>query len=242
VRTFLIWAAGILAAVVLHGLFLCFGGLILPSAKPKLGTTQQVELLSDVDAEAEKKDEKKDPEKKDPDEQIDPDQDKPPDAAEIDRALDAPPTDAAPALEAASLSAISDALEGKGGGGGEFGDALSLASGGRIGGTGKAGALDDKSESAFSMGEIDQKPRPIFQTAPVYPSEMRGKSLEGVVTVIFVVDSGGKVSGPRVEKSSHPEFDKPALDAVKQWKFEPAVKGGQRVACKMRVPIRFQPS
>jgi len=64
VRTFLIWAAGILAAVVLHGLFLCFGGLIFPSAKPRLGTTQQVELLSDVDAEAEKKDEKKEPEKK----------------------------------------------------------------------------------------------------------------------------------------------------------------------------------
>jgi len=70
VRTFLLWAAGIFAAVVLHGLFLCFGGLIFPSAKPKLGTTQQVELLSDVDAEAEKKDEKKDPEKKDPEEQI----------------------------------------------------------------------------------------------------------------------------------------------------------------------------
>jgi protein TonB len=71
---------------------------------------------------------------------------------------------------------------------------------------------------------------------------MRGKSLEGVVTVIFVVDSSGKVAGPRVEKSSHAEFDRPALDAVKQWKFEPAVKGGQRVACKMRVPIRFPPS
>jgi protein TonB len=240
VRTFLIWAAGILAAVVLHGLFLCFGGLIFPSAKPRLGTTQQVELLSDVDAEAEKKDEKKDPEKKDPDEPIDPDQDKPPDAAEIDRALDAPPTDAAPALEAASLSAISDALEGKGSGGGEFGDALSFASGGRIGGTGKAGALDDKSESAFSMGEIDQKPRPIIQGQPLYPSEMRGKKVDGSVTALFVVGTDGKVQSPKVAKSSHPAFEQPALDALKQWKFEPGVKGGQRVACKMRVTITFK--
>jgi protein TonB len=82
----------------------------------------------------------------------------------------------------------------------------------------------------------------VFQAAPVYPSAMRGKKVEGLVTVVFVVDPSGKVATPRVEKSTHPVFEKPALDAVKQWKFEPAVKGGQRVACKMRAPIRFQPS
>ena len=66
--------------------------------------------------------------------------------------------------------------------------------------------------------------------------------LPGVVSVIFVVDASGKVVNPRIEKSSNAAFEKPALDAVKQWKFEPAVKGGQRVACTMRQPIRFQPS
>jgi protein TonB len=71
---------------------------------------------------------------------------------------------------------------------------------------------------------------------------MRGRKVEGVVSILFVVDSSGRVSGPRVEKSTHAAFEKPALDAVRQWRFEPAVKGGQRVACKMRVPIRFQPS
>jgi len=71
---------------------------------------------------------------------------------------------------------------------------------------------------------------------------MRGKKVDGSVSVLFVVDAGGKVASPQVEKSSHPAFDKPALEAVKQWKFEPAVKGGQRVGCKMRVTLRFQPS
>ena len=165
-----------------------------------------------------------------------------PDAGEVIRNLEVASTDTAPALEAASLSAIEAALSGQAIGGGDFAESLSFASGGRIGGTGKAGALDDKAEGAFSLDEIDQKPRPIFQGAPIFPSEMRGKKVEGVVTVIFVVDSSGKVVDPRVEKSSHPAFEKPALDAVKQWKFEPAIKGGQRVGCKMRVPIRFQPS
>ena len=69
---------------------------------------------------------------------------------------------------------------------------------------------------------------------------MRAKNIDGVVTLIFIVDETGRVINPRVEKSSHPEFDSPALEAVRQWKFEPAIKGGQRVSCRMRVPIRFQ--
>ncbi len=214
-------------------------GVLFPSTKVDHGTLQQVELLSDEVAADKKPDAKPEPKPED----LATETEQPPDGVELMKSLEQPAVAGdAPALEAASLSAIEAALNGRGGGGGDFAEALSFSSGGRIGGMGKAGALDEQLESAFSMSEIDQKPRPIFQAAPVYPSQMRGKALEGVVTVIFVVDSAGKVAGPRVEKSSHPEFEKPALDAVKQWRFEPAVKGGQRVACKMRVPIRFQPS
>jgi protein TonB len=49
------------------------------------------------------------------------------------------------------------------------------------------------------------------------------------------------VVNPKVEKATRPEFEKPALDAVRQWRFEPAMKGGKRVSCRMRVPMRFQP-
>jgi protein TonB len=92
------------------------------------------------------------------------------------------------------------------------------------------------------MSEIDQRPRPVHQVAGAYPSEMRARNVEGVVTLIFIVDDTGRVVNPRVEKSSHPQFEAPALAAVRQWKFEPAIKAGQRVSCRMRVPIRFQPS
>ena len=61
------------------------------------------------------------------------------------------------------------------------------------------------------------------------------------MTLTFNVDADGKVGEPRVEKSTHPSFDKPAIEALKKWKFEPALRGGKRVACRMRVPIRFKP-
>lgn len=230
------WLFGIACAVVLHAVVFLFGGLLLPKYDRNNATYQEVDLLDDVKAEKEKPNEPK-PDKK---EEVENDAERPPDSAEVMRDLEVPPVDDAPALDAASLSAIEAALEGKGAGG-DFAEALSFASGGRIGGTGKAGGLDETLEGAFSLAEIDQKPRPILQSAPPYPAELREKKLEGVVTIIFVVDSTGKVVEPRVEKSTHPAFDKPALEAVKHWKFEPAVRAGQRVACRMRVPIRFQP-
>jgi protein TonB len=81
----------------------------------------------------------------------------------------------------------------------------------------------------------------VQQVAPTYPAELRKVKAEGVVSLIFIVDETGRVVNPKVEKATRPEFEKPALDAVRQWRFEPAMKGGKRVSCRMRVPMRFQP-
>jgi protein TonB len=66
--------------------------------------------------------------------------------------------------------------------------------------------------------------------------------MAGNVVVCFVVGKDGRVSNPRIEQSSDPAFEKPALDAVKQWKFEPGVRAGQKVQFKMRIPIKFSPA
>lgn len=230
---------GIACAIVLHVGFILFGGLLFISHKKDHGTLQQVELLSEEDIAAEKEKPKEPEPETVKTEEMDTETEQAPDAAEIIRNLELSAAANAPELEAASLSAIEAALSGQAGGGGDFAEALNFSSGGRIGGMGKGGALDDSLEKAFSLAEIDQKPRAIFQAAPVYPGGKR--ALEVVVSIVFVVDTTGKVINPRVEKSTDPAFEKPAIDAVKQWKFEPAIKAGQRVSCKMRVPIRFQP-
>jgi protein TonB len=232
---------GIVGAVLFHGVVLFFGGIFFNRDQDDHGTLQQVDLLSEQEAEKEKE-KPKEPEAEKKKDDLETETEKPPDAAEIIKSLEVAPIHDAPALDAASLGAIEAALNGQGGGGGDFAEALSFTSGGRIGGMGKAGVQDETLEGAFSLAEIDQKPRAVYQSAPNYPNEMRGKKIEGVVTVIFVVSADGKVAGPRVEKSTDPAFDGPALTAVGRWKFEPAVRAGQRVACKMRVPIRFQPN
>ncbi|MDZ4754709.1 MAG: energy transducer TonB [Phycisphaerae bacterium] len=231
---------GVISALMLHTGFVLFGGYFFPGARHDGQTVQEVDLLGDEPLAPLPEEEPKEPE--DEEEIEDVAREEPPDAAELLKNLDVAPQIDAPELEAASLSALAAALDGQGGTGGDFAETLSFASGGRIGGMGgKDDGLREKLEGAFSLSEIDQKPRAIFQATATYPAALRSKKLEGVVTVIFVVDAVGKVQDPRVEKASLPAFEKPALDAVKKWKFEPAVKAGERVSCKMRVGIRFQP-
>src|SRR5262249_44382328 len=49
----------------------------------------------------------------------------------------------------------------------------------------------------------------------------------GTVRVVFVVDREGHVVNPQVESSTDPAFEKPALDAVKQWRFEAGTRRGR---------------
>ena len=42
------------------------------------------------------------------------------------------------------------------------------------------------------------------------------------VVVIFIVDENGRVQDPKVQRTTNPSFDRSALAAIKQWKFEPA--------------------
>jgi protein TonB len=97
----------------------------------------------------------------------------------------------------------------------------------------------EEMDRVFSLAELDQRPRVIFQRTPTYPSELRRSKRRGTVHVVFIVDTRGRVVQPKVEKSTDPAFDQAAIEAVKQWKFEPGTRSGEKVQFKMRVPITF---
>lgn len=231
----------IVGALLLHALVLLFGGLVFPTCRPEGEGVQEVELIGAEDPSTPA--EKQEPER--PEEQPEPiesESDEPPDATEIMKSLDVPSPADAPELEAASLGAIEQALSGLTSAGGDFGDALSFASGGRIGGTGRAGGADGEAPAEFDLSGVQQEARAIYRASPVYPAELRGKKIEGLVEVICIVDATGKVADARVKRTNHPAFEKPALDAARQWKFEPAVRRGQRDTSHVTVPFRFPPS
>jgi TonB family protein len=230
-------------ALLFHLIVLGFGGLLLFRPEAKKKTIEVVDLVSET-TEEQKKDESKEakPESEAAEEASDAVRQEAPAAPDLRElaALESPV--AAPALAAMSLSDLESALGGGAGGGGEFGGGFSFASGGRIGGTGTVQSGGGDLDDILSSAELDQRPRPVFQASPQYPLEMRKKKVEGTVNVVFFVDKDGRVLNPQVENSSHPAFERPALEAVRQWRFDPGTRRGQKVSFKMRVPITFHVS
>jgi TonB family protein len=145
----------------------------------------------------------------------------------------------APALAALSLSDLESALGPDAGGGGGIQEAISLSSGGRIGGTGDPASAAEQGPASFALSELDQRPQALQQVLPRYPSELRRRKVQGTVEVVFLVDTDGRVMEPKVDKTTNEAFNQPALEAVRQWKFEAGTKEGKKVRFKMRVPITF---
>lgn len=87
--------------------------------------------------------------------------------------------------------------------------------------------------------KVDVNPVPVKTPPPEYPYTMKREGTSGVVAVSIVVDEKGAVASCTVAKSTHADFEAPALEAIKKWKFKPAQKDGVPVKMKLTVPLRF---
>ena len=85
----------------------------------------------------------------------------------------------------------------------------------------------------------DVLPQPVFEKSPAYPYSLRLSGNSGEVFVDFLVDVNGEVRNPIVLRSSHPDFEGPAVEALLQWRFKPGLKAGQPVATHMQLPFLF---
>jgi len=120
---------------------------------------------------------------------------------------------------------------------------VAMGSGGALAGFGEMHSLtaaEAVQDDTFDVADLEKRPEAVSQVAPSYPAELRKAKVEGLVTLVFVLDETGRVEDPRVENSSRPEFEKPALDAIRKWRFSPGQKDGQPVRAYIRIPMRFR--
>jgi protein TonB len=77
--------------------------------------------------------------------------------------------------------------------------------------------------------------------APTYPALARRRGIEGMVLLEVEVDAQGLPAKIQIATSSQAEMlDQAAIDAVRNWHFIPAMRGGEPVAGVVRVPVRFR--
>jgi protein TonB len=79
----------------------------------------------------------------------------------------------------------------------------------------------------------------VFRAQPVYPQEAKDARVEGVVRLAVVIDANGAVTSVSVDYG--PEaLQQAAIDAVNQWRFQPAKKDGEPISATAKIDINFR--
>lgn len=103
-----------------------------------------------------------------------------------------------------------------------------------------AGQADsDQDEQVFDLTDDITPPRVVHQVAPRHVRGSQGFRVGGIVVVGLVVTSKGLTRNVHVVKSLDKEVDASAIDAVREWRFDPAKKDAKPVAVNVTVEIRF---
>ena len=77
-------------------------------------------------------------------------------------------------------------------------------------------------EVVHTAETLDKKPRPVQQTAPRFPNDLRRKGVTGYVILSVYVNAQGIVEAAKVLESKPPgAFDESALEAIRSWRFQP---------------------
>ena len=106
-------------------------------------------------------------------------------------------------------------------------------------GTGAGRSASPGNELKSGVGAV-KPPRVKFQTEPQIPDSHRNGFKEGTVVVRGIIGIDGKLHSARVTRSLSPGYDSKALDAVKQWTFQPAEKDGQKVPVLIDIEVKFR--
>jgi len=91
----------------------------------------------------------------------------------------------------------------------------------------------------FHVGGGVSPPRVIYQPEPEFSEEARKAKYQGVCTLGLIVGADGRPSNIRVLSSLGMGLDEKAIEAVKNWKFEPAMKEGHPVRVEIAVEVDF---
>ncbi len=83
-------------------------------------------------------------------------------------------------------------------------------------------------------------PKVIYQVEAEFSEEARKAKASGSVIVGFIVDEKGNVVRPHVVRGLGMGLDEKAIEAVRQYRFKPAMENGKPVKVEMNVEIVFQ--
>jgi periplasmic protein TonB len=145
---------------------------------------------------------------------------------------------ALPNLGDPKSSVIGPASNGTGSGGGigaGVGGGVGIGSGSGLG-NGRGG---NTGGGIKRIGNGVSAPEVISKVEPEFSEEARKAKYQGTVLVQAIIDQSGRVISPHVVRSLGMGLDDKALEAVRQWKFKPAMENGVPVKVQINIEVAF---
>jgi TonB family protein len=102
-------------------------------------------------------------------------------------------------------------------------------------------AVKDTGEAQTASGMTMPTVIPDSRVLPRYPASALESEVAGKIQVRGVVCRDGSIEGVHAVKAPSPELGNAAVEAVKQWRFHPAMKDGEPVAVRYVVSLDVKP-
>jgi len=97
----------------------------------------------------------------------------------------------------------------------------------------------DTPAKRVTIGGKEMSQRLRYKVAPVYPVEAREAGIVGIVKLTALIGTDGSIQQLSVNRG-HPLLVKAALDAVKQWKYDPVILDGSPVEVVTAIDVVFE--
>jgi RNA polymerase sigma factor (sigma-70 family) len=101
------------------------------------------------------------------------------------------------------------------------------------------GSGGNKGGGVRHVGGSVSRPKVIYMVEPEFSDEARRAKFSGDVDVYLWVDEHGNPTHGRVARGVGMGLDERAVDAVKRYRFRPAMENGKPVAVEMYVVVNF---
>jgi protein TonB len=122
--------------------------------------------------------------------------------------------------------------------GGVAGGSMGGVLGGVIGGMGAPPPPKPKATGPVKVGGNVQAARIINRINPVYPPLARQTRINGTVRLHAIISKDGSIQQLEVI-SGHPLLQQSALDAVRQWRYQPTLLNGEPVEVDTTIDVIF---
>lgn len=124
------------------------------------------------------------------------------------------------------------------------GGGIGSGSGGGVGsgegpgvGPGRGGGIGG---GVFRVGGGVSAPKAVYAPDPEYSEEARKAKYQGTCVLWLIVGPDGRPRDIKIARTLGLGLDEKAIEAVKTWRFDPAMKDGKPVAVQINVEVSFR--